>query len=262
VTWFAVVVLTFDLVLKSVKSTLRWTLKGLERFGLEAVSLLFERTLLLVLCLGVLEAGHGVRGFVLAFLAVRLVDTTALVAYVQRRRPAPDATLRRAALGDLFRKGLPFAYAGAMITLVFQVDTVILEKMRGAIEVGWYGSPVLVLEGLTLVPRILGYALIPTMAALGGHAAGSRGGALPARVEVPAPRRAAHRRLRPARVGPVRRDALRSHLRAERRPRASPPARGHVHVPLQLRRDRARLRQSLGHDRRRLHAWPWSSTWR
>ena len=165
VTWFAVVVLTFDLVLKSVKSTLRWTLKGLERFGLEAVSLLFERTLLLALCLGVLYAGHGVRGFVLAFLAVRLVDTTALVTYVQRRvlplTPHFDGPL----WSDLFRKGLPFAYAGAMITLVFQVDTVILEKMRGAIEVGWYGSPVLVLEGLTLVPRILGYALIPTMAA-------------------------------------------------------------------------------------------------
>jgi O-antigen/teichoic acid export membrane protein len=93
------------------------------------------------------------------------VDTTALVAYVQRRvlplTPHVDGPL----WGELFRKGLPFAYAGAMITLVFQVDTVILEKMRGAIEVGWYGSPVLVLEGLTLVPRILGYALIPTMAA-------------------------------------------------------------------------------------------------
>ena len=40
---------------------------------------------------------------------------------------------------------LPFAYAGAMITLIFQVDTVILETMRGATEVGWYRSPVLVL---------------------------------------------------------------------------------------------------------------------
>jgi O-antigen/teichoic acid export membrane protein len=38
VTWFAVVILTFDLVLKSVKSTLRWLLKGLERFGTEAGS--------------------------------------------------------------------------------------------------------------------------------------------------------------------------------------------------------------------------------
>ena len=165
VTWFAVVVLAFDLVLKSVKSTVRWLLKGLERFGTEAVSLLFERTLLLLLCFGILNAGRGVRAFVLAFLVVRLLDTTALVAYVQRR-VLPLAPHFHAGLwADLLRKGLPFAYAGAMITLVFQVDTVILEKMRGATEVGWYRSPVLVLEGLTLVPRILGYALIPTMAA-------------------------------------------------------------------------------------------------
>src|SRR5205814_446605 len=43
VTWFAVVILSVDLVLKSLKSTLRWVLKALERFGTEAVSLLFER---------------------------------------------------------------------------------------------------------------------------------------------------------------------------------------------------------------------------
>jgi O-antigen/teichoic acid export membrane protein len=165
VTWFAVVILTFDLVLKSVKSTLRWLLKGLERFGTEAVSLLFERVLLLALGVAVLYAGRGVRGFVLVFLAVRVVDTTALMAYVQRRVLPLVPHFDPALWADLLRKGLPFAYAGAMITLVFQVDTVILEKMRGATEVGWYRSPVLVLEGLTLVPRILGYALIPTMAA-------------------------------------------------------------------------------------------------
>jgi O-antigen/teichoic acid export membrane protein len=165
VTWFAVVILTADLVLKAVKSTLRWLLKGLERFGTEAVSLLVERTLLLAFGVAVLVAGHGVPGFVLVFVAVRLVDTAALVTYVQRRVlplvPRFDPPL----WGELLGKGLPFAYAGAMITLVFQVDTVILERMRGATEVGWYRSPVLVLEGLTLVPRILGYALIPTMAA-------------------------------------------------------------------------------------------------
>jgi O-antigen/teichoic acid export membrane protein len=165
VTWFAVVILTVDLVLKAVKSTLRWLLKGLERFGTEAISLLVERTLLLVLGVLVLVSGRGVPGFVLVFVAVRLVDTAALVAYVQRRvltlAPRFDPPL----WAELFRKGLPFAYAGAMITLVFQVDTVILERMRGATEVGWYRSPVLVLEGLTMLPRILGYALIPTMAA-------------------------------------------------------------------------------------------------
>jgi O-antigen/teichoic acid export membrane protein len=37
--------------------------------------------------------------------------------------------------------------------------------LRGAEESGWYRAPVLVLEGLTLVPRVLGFAFIPAMAA-------------------------------------------------------------------------------------------------
>jgi O-antigen/teichoic acid export membrane protein len=164
-TWIAVAVLSLDLILKSVKSTLRWLLKALESFGTEAASLLFERMALLALGATVLYRGGGVVGFVLVFAAVRLVDTTGLFAYMHQQqplRPRREGAIWR----DLFRKGLPFAYAGLMITLFFQVDAVLLEKIRGAQEVGWYSSPVRVLEGLTLVPRILGYALIPTMAAV------------------------------------------------------------------------------------------------
>src|SRR6185436_7759789 len=121
VTWIAVLVLSFDLVLKSVKSTLRWLLKGLERFGVEALSLLVERTAILVLGAASLAAGGGVVGFVLAFAAVRLLDTAGLAAYVHARvLPLRLAFDRRVWL-DLFRRGLPFAYAGLMITLFFQV---------------------------------------------------------------------------------------------------------------------------------------------
>jgi O-antigen/teichoic acid export membrane protein len=166
VTWIAVLVLSLDLVLKAVKSTLRWLLKGLERFGVEALSLLVERTGILALGAASLATGGGVVGFVLAFAGVRLLDTTGLAAYVHARVLPLRLGFDRRAWLDLFRRGLPFAYAGLMITLFFQVDAVMLEAMRGAREVGWYRAPVLVLEGLSLVPRVLSYALIPTMAAL------------------------------------------------------------------------------------------------
>jgi O-antigen/teichoic acid export membrane protein len=164
--WTAVLVLSFDLVLKSAKSTLRWLLKSHERFGTEAVSLLLERGALLGLATASLLGGGGVVGFVLVFAGVRLVDTAGLLLWVHRRVLALRPAFDLAVWGELFRKGLPFAYAGAMITMFFQVDAVMLEKMKSAQEVGWYRAPVLVLEGLTLVPRIFGYALIPTMAAL------------------------------------------------------------------------------------------------
>jgi O-antigen/teichoic acid export membrane protein len=166
VLWTTVLVLSFDLIFKTVKSTLRWLLKSHEMFGVEALSLLLERGLLLVLALATLAGGGGVVGFVLVFAGLRALDTSALLLFVRRRvmalRPAFDLTV----WWELFRKGLPFAYAGAMITMFFQVDAVMLERMRGAVEVGWYRAPILVLEGSTLVPRIFGYALIPTMAAL------------------------------------------------------------------------------------------------
>lgn len=172
-TWAAVLVLSIDLVLKVVKSTLRFLLKSLELFGAEAVSLLVERGLILGLAVAVLLAGHGVLGFVLVFALVRVFDTAGLWLYVHRRVLPLRLQADTALWGELFRKGLPFAYAGAMILLFFQVDQVLLEQLRGAEEVGWYAAPVRVLEGLSLVPRILGYALIPTMAALHKSAPGS-----------------------------------------------------------------------------------------
>jgi len=166
ITWTAVLLLSFDLVLKSAKATLRWLLKGFQRFGTEAVSLLLERVALLALGLVSLRTGRGAIGFVLVFVIVRSFDTTGLWAYtnarVLRLRPARDPAL----WAELLRKGLPFAYVGLVITLLFQVDIVLLEKMRGAVEAGFYSAPVRILEGLTLVPRVLGYALLPTMAAL------------------------------------------------------------------------------------------------
>lgn len=166
VTWVAVVVLSLDLLLKSIKSTLRWLLKSFERFGAEALSLLAERSAILGLGGAALLLGYGVTGFVVVFAGVRLLDTAALTTWVHARvlrlRPACDLGLWR----ELFVRGLPFAYAGLMITLFFQVDAVLIEQIRGPREVGWYSAPVRVLEGLTLVPRVIGYALIPVMAAL------------------------------------------------------------------------------------------------
>jgi O-antigen/teichoic acid export membrane protein len=160
-----VAILSVDLVLKSIKATLRFLLKSLERFDVEALSLLAERLALLGFGTWVLVARQSVVGFVLVFGAVRLADTAGLWAFISSRivrlKPSSDRHLWR----ELFQKGLPFAYAGLVVTLIFQVDSVLLWS-RGALEVGWYGAPTSVLEGLALVPRVLGYALIPVMASL------------------------------------------------------------------------------------------------
>ncbi len=165
-TWVLVALLSFDLVFKSLKATLRWLLKALQRFGTEAVSLLLERTALLLIGVAILRGGYGAVGLALVFVLVRALDTSGLWAYTAARvLPLPPAH-DRGLWAKLLRKGLPYAYVGLVLTMLFQVDIVLLERMRGALETGWYSAPVRVLEGLTLVSRILGYAFLPTMAAL------------------------------------------------------------------------------------------------
>jgi len=166
VAWAAVAILSVDLIFKSLKGTLRWVLKAQERFDAEAVSLLAERGLLLGLGVAVLASGRGVVALCMVFAAVRLVEALALTGYIHRRVLPLRPRYERPLWWDLLRKGLPYAYAGAMITLIFDVDAVLLEAMRGATEVGFYRAPVQVLGGLTLIPRVIGYAFIPTMAAL------------------------------------------------------------------------------------------------
>ena len=169
----AILVMAGALVFKAFKNTLRWLLRGFEMFGTEAASLVIERLLTLVVAIGAVMLGYGVLGFVLAIALVRLADMAALFGYVSWRvvplRPALDHKVA----WELLRRGLPFAYAGAMITIFFKVGTVILEQVRGAMETGYYSLPIQVLEGLTLVPRILSYALIPTMALLHARDAGA-----------------------------------------------------------------------------------------
>jgi O-antigen/teichoic acid export membrane protein len=164
--WLAVIVLSWDLVLKTIKATLRWLLKGLQRFGTEAASLFVERALLLGVGLFVLKRGGGAVDFALVFLLVRLPDTLGLWAFVDRLvvrlRPRIDPVLWK----ELFRKGVPFAYAGVMVTLLFQVDRVLLEHLKDQTTAGFYGVPVQILEGLSLFPRVISYAFLPTLAAL------------------------------------------------------------------------------------------------
>jgi len=159
-----VALLCLDTLFKAAKGTLRWLLKAFEHFGVEALSLVGERLALVAGVLVALSTGGGLIAIGLAFALVRGLDAFVLGVYVRARlvplRPRCDLRL----WWDLLRRGLPFAYAGAMVTLLFQVDQVLVEQWRGAEESGWYRAPALVLEGLTLVPRVLGYAIIPAMA--------------------------------------------------------------------------------------------------
>jgi O-antigen/teichoic acid export membrane protein len=166
VTWIAVVVLCVDLLARAVQTTLRWVLRVFDRFDVDALTMTVERTLTLLLGVAALVAGGGVIGLVSVYASIRTLSAAGVLAWV-RSRLLPLSPRRDAATwGALLRGGLPLAMAGTFTPLVVQLDSVLLETVCGAREVGLYRAPLRIVEGLGILPRALGMALLPALPAL------------------------------------------------------------------------------------------------
>ena len=103
--------------------------------------------------------GYGLVGFVLVFAIVRVFDTAGLLLYVDRRvlplRLGTDLRL----WGGLFREGLPFAYAGAMIGLFFTgayILKAIKQVLHGPLNEHWAGH-------ITEINRRELFVIVPLM---------------------------------------------------------------------------------------------------
>lgn len=166
VTFIAVVVLCVELLARAVQSTLRCVLRVFDRFDVDALAMTTERTLTLLLGVGALAAGGGVIGLVAVYASIRALNAAAILAWV-RHRLLPLGPRRDAATwGALLRGGLPLVMAGTLTSLVVQLDSLLLENMCGAREVGLYRAPLRIVEGLGILPRALGMALLPVLPAL------------------------------------------------------------------------------------------------
>ena len=166
VTWLAVVLLCGELAARAVQTTLRWVLRVFGRFEVEAIAMSAERLLTLVLGVAVLLGGGGVPGLVAVFAAVRAANALGLLAWVRGHVLPLRARADPRAWRGLLRDGLPLAFSGACLSLVVQLDSVLLERLAGAREVGLYRAPLRITEGLMLVPRAVAAAALPAFPAL------------------------------------------------------------------------------------------------
>lgn len=151
-------------VLRSFLLTMRHTLNGLERFGLESAVLVTDRALLLALGAGALLSGYGLIGLGVAFVVARLVAVP--VAYaVARAQIGPIGV--GADLGewrDLQRTALPFGAFIVVLTLYSYIDTVLLGLLRSDAETGLYNAGYRVFDGLNNIPVILATVVAPKLA--------------------------------------------------------------------------------------------------
>jgi O-antigen/teichoic acid export membrane protein len=149
--------------------TVRGLLQGLRRFDLEALAVVADRVLLLILGAAALLSGYGLFGLAAAFVVSRLIMLGAvqlsLHQVVSHVWPAFDRAMWR----ELQVAAVPLGFFMIALNMYSYIDTVILGLMRSDAEVGWYAASYRVYEGLTYAPSILAAVLTPRLSYLFSH---------------------------------------------------------------------------------------------
>jgi O-antigen/teichoic acid export membrane protein len=144
----------------------RGLLQGLNRFDLEAVTVIADRGLLLVLGTLTLIAGFGLFGLSLAFVVARLLMFVVVTMIVKRVTGSARPTYDRAVWMELQTAALPLGFFLITLTLYTYIDTVILGIMRTDAETGWYAASYRVYEGLMYAPSAFATVLTPRFSQL------------------------------------------------------------------------------------------------
>ncbi|MFN8060069.1 MAG: flippase [Vicinamibacterales bacterium] len=150
-------------IARSFWMTLRQALNGLQRFDLESLVALADRTMLLVFGVAAIGAGTGLTGLCLAFVIARLGAlaiawrlTNGLVgplgvAWAPGRWPA------------LLRDSFAFGLYSTLLNLYSYIDIVLLGVLRTDVEVGYYGAAYRLYEGFTNGAVIISTVALPKL---------------------------------------------------------------------------------------------------
>ncbi|MCY4633873.1 MAG: flippase [Acidobacteria bacterium] len=161
---FACYLLGAASILRSYLLTIRHTLQGLERFGLDSTSVIIDRLLLFGLGSAALTGGFGLLGLAASFVFARMLSLSVAcmlaASQVGRIRLAFDVTSWRA----LQLQALPFGAFAVVFYLYSYVDTIMLWALRSDAETGLYSAAYRLYEGLSSAPQVLHAVLIPRLA--------------------------------------------------------------------------------------------------
>lgn len=147
--------------IRSYVLSVRGLLQGLNRFDLEAVTMVADRGLLLGLGTLALLEGYGLYGLVLAFVLARLLMFAVVTMIVTRVAGSAAPTYDRAIWRELQTAALPLGFFMITLNLYTYIDTVILGIMRTDAETGWYAASYRVYEGLMYAPGVMAAVLTP-----------------------------------------------------------------------------------------------------
>lgn len=137
-----------------------------ERFDYPAIISVIVTVVRAVLYIGVVRAGFGLHGVIMASVAVAVFSLALNVTCSHRELGPFHLALDRGLWRYLLQEGLAFALLGVIMVIYFRADTVILSKLRGETVTGWYNAAFRVFELLLLLPTLISTSVFPMMSRL------------------------------------------------------------------------------------------------
>jgi O-antigen/teichoic acid export membrane protein len=147
----------------------RGFLQGMNRFDLEAATVVSDRVLLLALGTATLAMGYHVLGLGVSFVIARLIMFGGVTVLLRRLLGRASPTFDWTTWRELQAAAVPLGLFMISLNLYNYVDTVILGAMRTNTDVGWYGAAYRIYEGLTYPPSIIASLVTPRLSYLFVH---------------------------------------------------------------------------------------------
>ncbi len=155
----------FLMVLTSYATLLRNGLYAVQQLGYEAIAVVLESVVLLLLILYGGLTRQGVAYYVWAY-AIQYAFSCSyfLVVLAIKRIATPGWRFEVELLREWFWKGLPFALTFVLTVLYFRIDQPLIFAIRGETEASWYAAAYKPIESLLFVPITFLQVVFPVLA--------------------------------------------------------------------------------------------------
>lgn len=154
------------LFFQSMSYAFRWVFHALQTMEYEALQRVAERALLLVLSLAALWRGLGLFALSIVFLITQVIIFLLSLLVVAKTIKLPQIKINLPFCSYIIRTAVFFALCEVLWMIYFKIDQVMLGKLQGEIEVGWYNKGYLIVNFLSLIPMLLMTVMFPVLSNL------------------------------------------------------------------------------------------------
>jgi O-antigen/teichoic acid export membrane protein len=162
-----IVIVGLSGIINALAQLFRYIFRSFERMGFEALGVILERSFVFSLGLCVVIMGYGVRSFCMVVLAASIMNLalTFFIMVWKFSRPSFKLLDMRLCI-HILKQALPFALSGALTTIYFRIDGLMLKHIMGPggdVALGWYGTGYGFITALVIIPGAFMGAVFPVM---------------------------------------------------------------------------------------------------